>query len=364
MATPTTNDTAHAVTAVLFSIAALLGATCELAKLVQASARRRARAAKTSPPQRPGRELRKCPRHVGTRECTPAASRGSAVAGSTQKACALQRLMSSAQRVCAPRPATSMLGAAARRCAPALRPAALLCRAAGVPAQPRVFPATADAVRSTAAAHGRLISRFGHAASAAAQPHRVVSTANAPTTSDDALRLYNTLTRQKEVFTPREDQVRARVVRSLCLAASHAASSRATRCPCTSAASPCTTTGARGRGAPVAAAQATDSLSWRRRFCRAATSGTRASTWRLTRCCAPCADEATTSRACPPRRGAARGAPSRPRSPPAPLTPNAPHTPCRSYVRNFTDVDDKIIRRAAEARAPAGFVCFARVRRG
>lgn len=150
-----------------------------------------------------------------------------------------RRLMSSAQRVCAPHPpparATSMLGAAARRVARCA--SSSLCRA--VAAQPRAFPTAAEAVRAAAGLHGpqgpqghRLISRLGRAASAASAP---------PTTADDALRLYNTLSRQKEVFTPRADQV-SQPGPSPCAKPTASAkrlkrfANRATRCRCTSAA--------------------------------------------------------------------------------------------------------------------------------
>ena len=86
----------------------------------------------------------------------------------------------------------------APRCA-SLLPRAAAARAFRVAAAAERTEAAsvAPVVRSDAALHHRrrLISR--------------AATAAADATAADALRLYNTLSRQKEVFTPRADQVRA-----------------------------------------------------------------------------------------------------------------------------------------------------------
>ena len=115
--------------------------------------------------------------------------------------------MYTAQRACVPCAtpgAASMhvLGAALRRaaprCAPSLLPRAAATRTLRVAAvaEHLVASSSAPVVRSPDAPlhhRRRLISRAATAADA---------------TAADALRLYNTLSRQKEVFTPRADQVR------------------------------------------------------------------------------------------------------------------------------------------------------------
>jgi hypothetical protein len=53
------------------------------------------------------------------------------------------------------------------------------------------------------------VSRQGHSAASVAGAAAATAAAE-PAAGDGALRLYNTLTRQKEVFTPRPDQARAR----------------------------------------------------------------------------------------------------------------------------------------------------------
>ena len=117
-----------------------------------------------------------------------------------------------------PGAASSMLGAALRRAAP--RCASLLPRAAAA----RAFRVVAVAERSEAASVAPVVR------SDAALHHRRrlisrAATAAADATAADALRLYNTLSRQKEVFTPRADQVRAffetRMLRRTSLAAAH-----------------------------------------------------------------------------------------------------------------------------------------------
>ena len=73
---------------------------------------------------------------------------------------------------------------------------------------PRVRTAAAAALRQ---AHVAVTQSGRRAQSSAAVPSSAPGAPCAATTSD-SLRLYNTLTRQKETFTPRPDQVRAGAV--------------------------------------------------------------------------------------------------------------------------------------------------------